>query len=111
MARKKRINDGVVSSIYVERELKTIADLCKVSDSDLWTRGLKSTLEAVDTPTAWKHLLKIYEFEEKNLQEKMQKIRDKIGEVYEMIYVRDNGDDRVYQIREVDFDPKTQRRV
>jgi hypothetical protein len=105
MGRRKKDKEKVVTSIYVDKDLKDVADLCDVSDSDLWMNGLKATLQANGSQEALKKLLNIYIIERDDLQRKIdiiqQKIIDKVGK----IWVRDKGDDCEYPIEPSQFDP------
>lgn len=104
MGRRKKLKDKVTTSIYIDKDLKEVADLCNVSDSDLWMNGLKATLNANGSQDALKKLLKIYEIERDDAEKKIEIITSKIIDKVAKFWVRDKGDDTEYLINVVDFD-------
>jgi hypothetical protein len=106
MGRRKKNKEKVVTSIYVDKDLKDVADLCNVSDSDLWMNGLKATLQANGSQDALKKLLLIYKIESEDIHKKIQVIESKICDNVGKIRVRKKGDDFWQLIEPEEFDPE-----
>ena len=105
MGRRKKDKDKVITSIYIDKDLKDVADLCKETDSALWTNGLKATLKANGSQEALKKLLKIYQIELEDTKRKISIIESKIIDKIGKIWVRDKGDDMEYTIKPEEFNP------
>lgn len=108
---RKKFKDGVVTTIYIEKDFQDISRSCGFSDGELWTYGLKCKLESANTRQAYEKLLSILEQEKRELDDKINTIRAKISVSPRRIKVRDFESKDIYEIDEKDFDPKTMRKV
>ena len=111
MSRPKKIHNGVTTSIFIEKDLKEIAKLCKVSDSDLWVRGLKATLETSNNKQSLERLLQIYMFERAEIDKHINRIKDKLidDKLPQRLLIKEFDGGEQYEIDEKDYDPSTMK--